>query len=448
MGTVGHGSRRLRASWQAVCLDDSLLLSFEGARSKGFTILFKQSRPDVFRLFTEALSVEDLKGELVPARALPVLESGDGALESAFRELQRWEAESQLAQQKFIEAEKAIADGKVRICALSPGLDVCSSKSKCNTIHCFLTRLWGKLSAIVASMSRYFESRPTNGAEIPLKVDDGISYQSDASDGDLYGHDELDGHDELGEPVYVTPTTAASARPTRDVHPTATPLSSQNVTRSHDPEPQFLHPRLDPLARTLILLAFLPLIGIILFVVFHRFIQHRRRARKLKHKRRWTAVRERVLKLWCPHPTDYEEKRALVLEQEGILQDVMQVEIQQATSPEQVARDLAPQPPRLARRRTDSLPSYRRNSNASSRSAASGNPPPQYDEEFNGDVDVVDGFTFSQLYGGHRRFESDGFAESVDTSPDSSVVDCSPRMSFDTGRTALSTKKEDKEEHN
>ena len=54
-------------------------------------------------------------------------------------------------------------------------------------------------------------------------------------------------------------------------------------------------------------------------------------------------------------------------------------------------------------------------------------PPPQYEEELEGDLAVVDGFQYTPS------------ASSVedDNTPDSSVIDCSPRMSCDTGRTMV-----------
>jgi len=59
-------------------------------------------------------------------------------------------------------------------------------------------------------------------------------------------------------------------------------------------------------------------------------------------------------------------------------------------------------------------------------------PPPQYEEELEGDLQVVDGF----------RYTPSSSSADLDT-PDSSVVDCSPRMSSDTVRTVL-TREDDR----
>jgi len=53
-------------------------------------------------------------------------------------------------------------------------------------------------------------------------------------------------------------------------------------------------------------------------------------------------------------------------------------------------------------------------------------PPPRYEEEIEGEMTVVDGFRYTPT--------------STDDTPDSSVIDCSPRMSCDTGRTVVTTR--------
>ena len=58
-------------------------------------------------------------------------------------------------------------------------------------------------------------------------------------------------------------------------------------------------------------------------------------------------------------------------------------------------------------------------------------PPPLYEEELEGDLTVVDGFQYTPM----------GSSVDDDT-PDSSVIDCSPRMSYDTGRTAVTSREE------
>jgi hypothetical protein len=58
-------------------------------------------------------------------------------------------------------------------------------------------------------------------------------------------------------------------------------------------------------------------------------------------------------------------------------------------------------------------------------------PPPLYEEELEGDLTVVDGFQYTPS------------SSSVDDdTPDSSVIDCSPRTSCDTGRTVVTSGEE------
>jgi hypothetical protein len=71
--------------------------------------------------------------------------------------------------------------------------------------------------------------------------------------------------------------------------------------------------------------------------------------------------------------------------------------------------------------------------NSTSLSLSSLPPPPRYDEELEGDLTVVNGFQYTP-----RSSSVD------DDTPDSSVVDCSPRMSCDTGRTMI-TRGEDRD---
>lgn len=58
--------------------------------------------------------------------------------------------------------------------------------------------------------------------------------------------------------------------------------------------------------------------------------------------------------------------------------------------------------------------------------------PPTYEEELEGDMTVVDGFSYTP--------------SGTDETPDSSVVDCSPRLSFETSTSVL-TKSRDSEEY-
>jgi hypothetical protein len=160
----------------------------------------------------------------------------------------------------------------------------------------------------------------------------------------------------------------------------------------------------------------------------------------------WRKDRERI--------EDYEEKRALIQEQEDVLEDAMQEEIRQLRAAHDVVNDLVrdaeegrvmghsscnchrtshpyspsiastypptslPEIPSRPLSRTDSLPSYRSDPPSE---------PPNYDSEVDMEGVVANGF---------RQYSS-SITRSETTShwtPDSSVVDVSPRPSAETLR--------------
>jgi len=159
--------------------------------------------------------------------------------------------------------------------------------------------------------------------------------------------------------------------------------------------------------------------------------------------------------------SDYEEKRALIQEQEGVLEDAMQDEIRQLRAAHNLVNDIVrdaeegrvggqifcrchgqyqqprasysplsnastypptslPEIPSRPLSRTDSLPSYR-----------SGAPtePPNYDSEMDMSEPVANGFRNYPATTGSTTSEA-----SLQWTPDSSIVDVSPRPSADTLR--------------
>jgi hypothetical protein len=206
--------------------------------------------------------------------------------------------------------------------------------------------------------------------------------------------------------------------------------------------------------------------------------------RRAEFEHAWRDWWNRYRRPTCSN--DYEEKRALILEQEAVLETAMQDEIRGLRVAQEIVGDLVraeegrsrlyhqanmpplqhshymaaehqaaiPFPPTSSSSSSStitptadsSLGRYRRSSCTSTYSGSS-MPPPQYEEELGSDIEVVDGFMFSPTFGqGHGHAHStleDGYGYGDDTTPDSSVVDCSPRMSFDTGRTTLTAKERD-----
>lgn len=124
----------------------------------------------------------------------------------------------------------------------------------------------------------------------------------------------------------------------------------------------------------------------------------------------------------------------MIVEQGGVLEDVMQDEIRNLRTAHEIVGDMvrAEEGRALLYHQANSPLSRRMMSPAEldaglgSSSMAVQNtdyfpPPPRYEEELDDGMTVVDGFRYTP--------------SNSDTTPDSSVVDCSPRLSIDTGRT-------------
>lgn len=210
----------------------------------------------------------------------------------------------------------------------------------------------------------------------------------------------------------------------------------------------------DRIMRTASILLLITIISSIIFACIKRkvkiFRDPRRRAERAARREerdtrrayRRAACRHKWTRFWSrfqfrsPNSSsDYEEKREMILEQEGSANDVVQGEIRSLRQAHEIVGELLRAEEGRARlyrgsnlrssqqtlsddqsdigigssSRSEPLPSY-------------GPPPPTYEEEITGDFTVVDGFS------GYTP------SSSGDT-PDSSVIDCSPRLSFDTGMT-------------
>lgn len=163
----------------------------------------------------------------------------------------------------------------------------------------------------------------------------------------------------------------------------------------------------------------------------------RREERRTRRAYRRAAYHQKWRNWWSrytrPSSTDnYDEKRAVVLEQEGVLEGIMQEEIRSL----RVAHQLAGEMVRAEEGRTrlyyevNLQPSQRYTpaeleaglgSSRNGLLTAYNAPPPRYEEEFDGELTVVDGFQYTP--------------SDTDFVPESSIFDCSSRLSFDTGTT-------------
>jgi len=127
----------------------------------------------------------------------------------------------------------------------------------------------------------------------------------------------------------------------------------------------------------------------------------------------------------------------MILDQEGILEDVMQNEIRSLQNASDMVRDLVRAEEGRARGGDNYHHAYSAYSPAqhgagvgSSRASDTPPtymaPPPRYEEEIEGEITVVDGFRYTP--------------SNTDDTPESSIIDCSPRLSFETGRSTILTR--------
>lgn len=151
--------------------------------------------------------------------------------------------------------------------------------------------------------------------------------------------------------------------------------------------------------------------------------EERRTARQFRR-----AARRHAWKAWwnrhfpARRMTDYDEKRAMIVGQEAILENAMQAEIMELAMAAEEGRG----GPSGCAASVGRPPSYR------SRTSSPGPPPSYHRFAENGDVTIVNA-------GESTLCPSAAGTESVpDLTPDSSVRDLSPRQSFETLRTEFS----------
>ncbi|ETN43252.1 uncharacterized protein HMPREF1541_02411 [Cyphellophora europaea CBS 101466] len=139
--------------------------------------------------------------------------------------------------------------------------------------------------------------------------------------------------------------------------------------------------------------------------------------------------------------SDYEEKRELILNQESESADVVRPQINGLRNTHLLVREMMRaeegsssfQHQRTEGRAPAELEAAERASIRSETLPAYSLPPPSYANDLGSDFSVVDGFT------GYTPSVTDG---TPDDTTQSSVVDCSPRLSFDTQRTETTRSRE------
>ncbi|KIW22400.1 uncharacterized protein PV07_12289 [Cladophialophora immunda] len=199
----------------------------------------------------------------------------------------------------------------------------------------------------------------------------------------------------------------------------------------------------------------LVLLVILSGLVIRAIIAFRDPRRRAERAARWEERRTRRLyrKAACKHKwrtwwkgfrnpgtNDYEEKREMILDQESLLEegdDGLQKEIRTLRNASDFVRDLVQAEEGRSRSgyrghcdregfEPAELDAGVGSSGLSDIAPSYVTPPPRYEEELEGEIVVVDDFRYTP--------------SNTDDTPESSIVDCSPRLSLETGRSTIVTK--------
>lgn len=307
-------------------------------------------------------------------------------------------------------------------------------------------------------------------------------------DEDTLEDDELNpteiAHDELDSPYIVEDVQISATTPAPTMRPSSSsqsttqtsPLSASNTARTVSPTASSTTVAVGPLGlphgRTqedqlalqrklglaIIFVILLVIIAGLAIRAIVKFRDPRRRAERAA-RREERRTKRLYAKAACKHKwrtwwkgltfrqqasDDYEEKRETILEQEGLLLDEdgsgVQKEIRTMQYASEFVRDLVHAEEGRARnvrqprdsdgfepaeleggvrssRLSDIAPSYK----------SDVTPPPRYEQDLEGEMVIVSGFGYTP-------------SNTDDNTSASSVVDCSPRLSLETGRSTILTK--------
>ncbi|OAL21940.1 hypothetical protein AYO22_07537 [Fonsecaea multimorphosa] len=236
------------------------------------------------------------------------------------------------------------------------------------------------------------------------------------------------------------------------------PVDSGPHSHPHGPPPNFApiaHQERRVLEYRLgLAILLLVLLVILSGLVIRAIVLFRDPRRRAERAARWEERRTKRLyrKAACKHKwrtwwrgfrnqgtNDYEEKREMILEQEGLEEEDngLQKEIRTLQNASDFVRDLVQAEEGRAR------PGYRGHcdregfepaeldagvgsSGISDIAPSYVTPPPRYEEELEGEIIIVEDFRYTP--------------SNTDSTPASSIIDCSPRLSLETGRSTIVTK--------
>ncbi|OAP55373.1 hypothetical protein AYL99_10346 [Fonsecaea erecta] len=496
--SVGSAERAVNASWESTCLKGEasiISVRFEGIDgndpfkdTSGFTTSFKQrGQPVVLRLqdkpvaqISESLCdgwllSEDRGLSIIPNSSSPA--SSDASLQDEYSRLEELTNEMAALHEQIRTTEAKI------IALLKQEFKACSS------MKCLWDTAMGEVPAIAKLISAHFSHhRNRHGgcedgdAQSPCtaEVDDSFVVDSTLQEDDLEEVSVAADSEELPAQPPTNPspsrglevTPVPSGENNHHPHPPfrgghhppfqpshGPPFDFGPHSHPHGPPPNFgaLAPEQQRVLEYRIGLAILLLVLLIILsgLVIRAIILFRDPRRRAERAARWEERRTRRLyrKAACKHKwrtwwkdfrnqgtNDYEEKREMILDQEGLGEeddDGLQKEIRTLRNASDFVRDLVQAEEGRAtagyRARCDregfepaELDAGVGSSGLSDIAPSYVTPPPRYEEELEGEIVVIEDFRYTP--------------SATDDTPASSIIDCSPRLSLETGRSTIITK--------
>lgn len=430
----GLGIRKLTASWKSSCIFDTVphdgsnsygqdvaqVLTFNvdqidgkdiGA-GLGFTVSFKQIIPEVLRISRVPVPFADVAESAEEWRNPPTALRWSSTTPDVKGSSTLATIEDEITQLRELEAEarelnRLIKEKKSAIKALIKQ-DYESFKAEvrqCHNIRCVIQAMLHKARGAMRMACHHFKHSHQQQAPTPPTGSDPLSSPASNGQGPSSSYSHIRPH-----------------------------LLPHELEDEHHHTP--LHRILKGLTLSAIFLGVASFFGLI----FKRCRNPRRCAeyaarreeRRNRRLYRRAACRQRWRDWFCrrqpclgPSSAPYDEKRALIIEQESILESAMQAEIHELRNAHEVVNDMVrAEEGRYiheldggmsgVRLHSISLPDY------DSRSESGSTEPPTYEEQLAG-FSVVDGFQYTP--------------EGTRSTPGSSVVDTSPRISLDSRET-------------
>ena len=493
----------VHASWESTCLNGEasiISVRVEGIvgqgplnESSGFTTSFKQKgQPKVLRLQDKPVNQlsQDICDDwlasigqelsIIPALSDPT-SPVDLLLQAEYAKLAQLQTDMEVMHERIHSTLASI-------------MSLLKQKfTSCSSMQCVWTTAVNEVSPITNLLVSHFKHHKnlinkelgTGCIEGDAQSPCSAGIQSDIKAAELSVDTESDELDDshITQVASSSPTPAASiTQPTPSPRPTTRALASSptnyvqvpsassapsmfpSTTNHHGLPHTRPHDEQVALQRKLSLaIVLLVLLVILSGVLIRAIIKYRHPRRRAERAAIWEERHTRRLyrKAACEHKwrtfwknlfyrrqatDEYDEKAQKILEGEGLLDDDgsgLHKEIRTMRNASEFVRDIVEAEEGRARnvqssnRCADGFePAELNGGGVSSRSSdiapsykSDATPPPGYEEELDGEMIIVDGFRYTYTS-----------VSTTDLSSESSIVDCSPRLSLETGRSTILTK--------